>query len=110
MAHRKDLWETELKNTNDALAARKKLLESRKVDAKAQEKDTIFRQLKARAKMFKNRVAAITAQLELNAATEARKAERLATPKAPKEKKKKEVAPAKAKGGGKPAKEKKPAT
>ena len=104
MANRKELWESELKLATDALAARAKLLESRKLDAKAQERDPVFRRLKSRTRMFKNRIAAIQRVLELNVSTAQRKAERLATPKAPKVKKKKEAPAAKAKGGGKPKK------
>lgn len=103
MAHRKSLYESQLNAATEALAARGKVLESKKFDKKRTERDPVYRALKAKVKVFKDRIAAIQKVLDLDVATKQRKAETLATPKAPKEKKKKpvEAAPKKS-GGGKP--------
>ena len=98
MANRKDLYEIRLNAAAAALAARSQLLDSKKFDKKRKQRDPQFRALKAQVKVFKTRIAAIQKVLDLDAATKQRKAERLATPKAPKVKKQKsvEAAPKKA--------------
>lgn len=98
MANRKALYESRLHSATEALTARSTLLEGKNFDKKRKQRDPQFRALKARVKVFKTRLAAIQKLLDLDTATKQRKAEKLATPKAPKEKKKKpvEAAPKKA--------------
>lgn len=88
MAHRKALYETEVVGLQAAVELRKKLLESRKLDAKAIQRDPVYRSLKAKVSQFKKRIAAIELVGKVSADTAQRKAERLAQPKQPKEKKK----------------------
>lgn len=103
MTQRKELYEAQLETANAALAARTKLLEGKKFDKKRMQRDPVFRALKAKVNVFKTRLGAIQKVLDLDVATKQRKAEKLATPKAPKEKKKKpvEAAPKKASGKAK---------
>lgn len=106
MTQRKALYEAKLETANAALTARAKLLEGKKFDKKSMQRDPVYRALKAEVKAFKTRLASIQKVLDLDVATKQRKAEKLATPKAPKEKKKKPVEAAPKKASGKARSEK----
>ena len=102
MSNSREHIEKHLKNAQELLAARAKLLADKKLDKKQTKRDVTFRKLQAIVRKYAGRLAAFDKVQAVIADVAQRRAEREATPKAPKEKKKRAAAPApKAKGGGK---------
>lgn len=98
---RREVVEAAMNSTTAQLQARAKILQStKKLEGRGCRKDPAYRALEATLRKYKKRIAALDAVVALNADLDRRRAEKAAMPKEPKAKKKKEVAPVKAKGGG----------
>ena len=100
MLSRRNVIENHLKQAQDLLNVRLKLLGERQLDDKAKKKDVTVRKYKAEVNQYKRRLAALDKIDAVNADLVTRRAERAEKAKLPKEKKKKAVAAAPVKKGG----------
>ena len=102
MLSRRNVIENHLKQAQDLLNSRLKVLTERQLDQKARKRDVTVRKYKAEVSQYKRRLAALDKIDTVNADLVTRRAERAEKAKLPKEKKKKAAppAPAKGKGGG----------
>lgn len=93
MRQRRQVYEQHLVSYKNALSEWSTVLKGRQLEDKEQTKDTTFRKIKGKIRQFERRLRALDKVAAVNAETEARRAQRLATPKV---KEKKAKAPASA--------------
>jgi hypothetical protein len=100
MPQTRPVIEEHLNNAKAALAARAQVLSGKKLDDKAKKRDATYRRLHAEVKKYTSRLKSLEKYLAICADVDTRRAERLATPKKKKEKKKKAPVEAKPKAKG----------